>query len=293
MLPFTRNVPLPLPFPKTVDDVRCLVAYANSAQLTIIPRAAGTSLAGQVVGNGMVVDISKHFTAILEVNKEESWVRVQPGIIRDDLNAWLKPYGLMFGPETSTANRALIGGMIGNNSCGLHSIVWGDTRQNLLEVNALISDGSEVAFKDLTGNELEAKYALPTPEGRRYREITGLLQNPGNKAAIETGFPKKSISRRNTGYALDALLSAVEKTNELPFNFCKLIAGSEGTLCFITEAKLRLRPLPPKERCIVAVHTASIKEALLANLEALKQHCAALELVDAIILNYTKINPGN
>ncbi len=282
--------PLAVALPKCIDDIKSLVAYANGAKLTLIPRAAGTSLAGQVVGAGILVDLSKNFTQILEVNKEEEWVRVQPGVIRDDLNVHLKQHGLMFGPETSTANRAMIGGMIGNNSCGLHSIIWGDTRGNLLEVNAVLSDGSEAVFKDVNKENFEIKCGLPTLEGKLYREIKSLLQNAENKRAIEEGFPKKSISRRNTGYALDTLLYAIENIDELPFNFCKLIAGSEGTLCFITEAKLRLRPLPPPERCIVAVHTATIKEALLANIEALKHHCSASELVDDIILQYTKTN---
>src|SRR5207342_3929182 len=112
-----------------------------------IPRTAGTSLAGQVVGTGIIVDVSKHFTSILELNKEEGWVRVQPGVIRDELNMFLKPHGLFFGPETSTANRAMIGGMVGNNSCGSNSVVYGSTRQHLLEVKALLSDGSETIFQ--------------------------------------------------------------------------------------------------------------------------------------------------
>src|SRR4051794_40796234 len=138
-----QEKPLAVSLPKTVEDVKLLIRFASEYQLTLIPRAAGTSLAGQVVGSGIVVDISKYFTAVLEVNQTEKWVSVQPGVIRDDLNVLLKPYGLMFGPETSTSNRAMIGGMIGNNSSGLHSIIWGDTRTNLLEVNAILCDGSQ------------------------------------------------------------------------------------------------------------------------------------------------------
>src|SRR6187402_1027253 len=120
-----QEKPIAVALPQTKEDIKALIDFANKNSLSIIPRAAGTSLAGQVVGNGIVVDISKHFTSILELNVEEKWVRVQPGVIRDDLNHFLRSYGLMFGPETSTANRAMIGGMVGNNSCGLHSIVWG------------------------------------------------------------------------------------------------------------------------------------------------------------------------
>jgi FAD/FMN-containing dehydrogenase len=252
-----QEAPLAVALPKTVEDIRSLVQFATEQKLTLIPRAAGTSLAGQVVGSGIVVDISKYFSAVLEINDSEGWARVQPGVVRDDLNALLKPKGWMFGPETSTANRAMIGGMIGNNSSGLHSISWGDTRGNLLAVKALLSDGSEVVFHHLAADEFEEKCSLQTLEGTIYRSLKTLLQNEENRAAITTGFPKPSITRRNTGYALDALLNAFQSNGA--FNLCQLIAGSEGTLCFITEATMKLRPLPPKEKCIVAVHTDTIK----------------------------------
>ena len=283
-----QEKPVAVALPKTVQDIKHLIRFAAQQKLTLIPRAAGTSLAGQVVGSGVVVDISKYFSSILEVNEKEGWARVQPGVIRDDLNAFLKPKGWMFGPETSTASRAMIGGMVGNNSSGLHSIVWGDTRQNLLEVKALLSDGSEVVFGELTKEAFDEKCALQNREGEIYRSLKALLQNNGNKDAITSGFPKSSITRRNTGYALDALLNAFEATGT--FNLCHLIAGSEGTLCFVTEAKLALLPLPPKEKCIVAVHTATINEALRSNIIALQHLCSASELVDDIILQYTKTN---
>jgi FAD/FMN-containing dehydrogenase/Fe-S oxidoreductase len=285
-----QEKPLAVALPKTIDDIKQLIRFAGNHKTTLIPRAAGTSLAGQVVGNGIVVDISKHFTSILEVNNESKWVRVEPGVIRDDLNLCLKPSGLMFGPETSTANRAMIGGMIGNNSCGLHSIIWGAARENVIEIKALLSDGSEVVFKDLDQQEFEAKCNLQNLEGQIYRSLKSILSNGDNITAIETGFPKKSIHRRNTGYALDVLLNMFYFENGSKFNLCKLIAGSEGTLCFITEAKLRLRDLPPKNKCIVALHSKTINEALRANIVALQHHCSASELVDDIILQYTKTN---
>lgn len=285
-----QEKPMAVAIPKIVDDIKKLVLFSAEKNLTIIPRAAGTSLAGQVVGSGIVVDISKHFTSVNEINEEEKWVRVQPGVIRDDLNVYLKDFGLMFGPETSTSNRAMIGGMIGNNSCGLHSIIWGAVRDNLLEVKAFLADGSEVVFKDLSKEEFENKCDLNNLEGEIYRSIKNLLGDPGNQKVISEGFPKKSITRRNTGYALDSLLDAFQFENNSTFNLCKLIAGSEGTLCFITEAKLKLLPLPPKEKCVVAVHTQTINEALRANLVALEHGCAASELVDDIILEYTKTN---
>lgn len=282
--------PVAVAIPKSVEDIKNLVHFATKHNLTLIPRAAGTSLAGQVVGNGIVVDISKYFTSVIEVNRQQEWVRVQPGVIRDDLNVYLRPYGLMFGPETSTANRAMIGGMIGNNSCGLHSIIWGDTRENVVAVKAILADGSEAVFTDVTEDAFQKKCQLTTLEGEIYRSMQNLLSNAGNQKAIEEGFPKKSVHRRNSGYALDALLQMFQVKGTAPFNLSKLIAGSEGTLCFITEAILALRKLPPKNKCIVAVHTHSIKEALTANLVALQHNCSASELVDYIILEFTKTN---
>ena len=286
-----QEEPLAVAIPKTVNDIKKLIKFADDEHITLIPRAAGTSLAGQVVGKGLVVDISKNFINILEVNKDEKWVRVQPGVIRDDLNAYLKPYGLMFGPETSTSSRAMIGGMIGNNSCGLHSIIWGATRDNLLEVKALLSDGSEVLFGDLDKKTLQEKCNLKTREGKIYQSLEKLINNPENQLSIKEGFPKANVKRRNTGYALDTLkphLSSADCAFE--FNLSKLIAGSEGTLCFITEAKLKLLDLPPKEVGMVAVHTHSLNESLLANLVALEHHCSASELVDDFILEFTKTN---
>ena len=283
-----QEKPVAVALPETNEDIKTIINFANKNALSIIPRAAGTSLAGQVVGNGIVIDISKFFTSILEINQQEKWVRVQPGVIRDDLNAELKSHALMFGPETSTSNRAMIGGMIGNNSCGLHSIIWGDTRNNLLEVKGFLSDGTQIVFKNLTRQEYYGKLKLSGLEGEIYRGINNIVSNEENQQAIKNGFPKASIKRRNTGYALDFILEMFLSDDSI--NLSQLVAGSEGTLFFITEAKLKLLDLPPVEKGIVAVHTATIREALLANLIALKHNCAASELVDDVILEYTKIN---
>lgn len=279
--------PLAVALPQNTQDLKELISFASVYNITLIPRAAGTSLAGQVVGRGLVVDISRHFTEILELNVTEKWVRVQPGVIRDDLNIYLRPYGLMFGPETSTANRAMIGGMIGNNSSGLHSIVWGDTRSNLLETTMLLDDTSQVIFKALDSDSVQGKLRLDSREGEIYRKILALLDNTHNRIIIAQGFPKKTISRRNTGYALDQL-----KDQSEPFNFCKLIAGSEGTLGLITEAKLRLIPLPRPAIGIVCIHCSSIVESLNANIIALKHRPEASELVDKYILDFTKGHPS-
>jgi FAD/FMN-containing dehydrogenase/Fe-S oxidoreductase len=286
-----REIPLAVAYPKTEADIACLIKFARDQKTSLIPRTAGTSLAGQVVGAGIVVDVSRYFTNILEVDKQASWVRVQPGVIRDELNLALKPHGLYFGPETSTANRAMIGGMVGNNSCGSNSLVYGSTREHTLEVCGFLSDGSAVVFKELTFDEFIVKSNLNTLEGQIYHQIKTLLGNYENQQEIRQEFPKKSIPRRNTGYAIDMLLDTDPFTADAaPFNFCKLIAGSEGTLVFITEIKIHVDPLPIKPTALVGIHFHSLQEALKANLIALKYQPRSCELIDHYILECTKNN---
>ena len=286
-----REMPLAVVMPKHVGDIRKMIAFARAEKTSLIPRAAGTSLAGQVVGNGIVVDVSKHFTKIIELNKEQGWVRVEPGVIRDELNLFLKPHGLFFGPETSTANRAMIGGMVGNNSCGSNSIIYRSTREHLLEVEASLSDGTEVQFKALDIDAFHAKCDGDSLEANIYKAVRSLLSNYENQVEIRKEFPKKSVERRNTGYAIDVLLeTAPFIAGGEPFNFCKLIAGSEGTLAFITEIKLNVVPLPPSNAGLLCVHFHSIDEALRANLIALKYKPGASELIDHYILECTKDN---
>jgi len=286
-----REMPLAVAIPKNIDDLKKLVGFAHQYKTSLIPRTAGTSLAGQVVGNGIVVDVSKHFTKIIELNAAEKWVKVQPGVIRDELNMFLKPHGLFFGPETSTANRAMIGGMVGNNSCGSNSVVYRSTREHLLEVKALLSDGSEAEFKTLNLDEFHSKCEGNSLEAAIYKTVRGLLSNYDNQVEIKKEFPKKSVERRNTGYAVDILLdTAPFNAGGEDFNFCKLIAGSEGTLAFITEIKLNVVPLPAKEVGLLCVHFNSIDESLRANLIALKYKPSASELIDHYILECTKDN---
>ena len=286
-----REMPLAVAIPKTEKDIKKLIQFANDNTTSLIPRTAGTSLAGQVVGNGIIVDVSKNFTNILELNTEENWVRVQPGVIRDELNMFLKPHGLFFGPETSTANRAMIGGMVGNNSCGSNSVVYRSTREHLLEVKAILSDGTDVEFKTVTNDAFHAKCETDNLEGKIYKNIRSILSNYDNQQEIRKQFPKKSVERRNTGYAIDMLLEKAPFVAGMPdFNFCELIAGSEGTLAFITEVKLNVVPLPPKETGLLCIHFNSIDESLRANLIALKYKPSASELIDHYILECTKGN---
>jgi len=286
-----REMPLAVAIPKTKDDIKVLIQFAKENKTNLIPRTAGTSLAGQVVGNGIIVDVSKHFTKIIELNEQASWVRVQPGVIRDELNLFLHPHGLYFGPETSTANRAMIGGMVGNNSCGSNSVIYRSTREHLLEVTAFLSDGTEVIFKALSLDDFHAKCELTTLEGTIYKSMRSMLSNYDNQVEIKKEFPKKSVERRNTGYAIDVLVDMAPFTaGGDDFNFCSLIAGSEGTLAFITEIKLHLNPLPEKEIGLLCVHFNSIDEALRANLIGLKYNPSASELIDHYILECTKEN---
>ncbi|WP_017730630.1 FAD-binding and (Fe-S)-binding domain-containing protein [Nafulsella turpanensis] len=290
-----RELPLAVAFPETATDIRTLIDFARSEGTSLIPRTAGTSLAGQVVGNGIVVDVSLHFRQIIELNEEEGWVRVQPGVNRDELNMYLAPYGLYFGPETSTSNRCMVGGMVGNNSCGSNSIVYGSTREHLLELKGFLSDGAEVAFGPLSRSEFHRKVkgeGVKSPlEQELYGQIHEMLSNEQNALEIRKEFPKPSIPRRNTGYALDLLLDTAPFTpGGEDFNFCKLIAGSEGTLCFITELKLRLVAVPPAHTGLVCIHFNTVDEALRANIVALAYQPRACELMDNYILECTKAN---
>lgn len=293
-----REMPTAVAIPANIEDIKKLINFARENGSSVIPRTAGTSLAGQVVGNGIVVDVSKNFTKILEINKSEQWVRVQPGVVRDVLNMELKKHGLFFGPETSTANRAMIGGMVGNNSCGSNSVIYGSTREHLLEVKAILSDGSEVEFKSSRITELkelldtaERKNGTATLSEKIYRETNKILADSFNQTEIRKEFPKPTIERRNTGYALDMLLSCEPYTQGgKPFNLCELIAGSEGTLCFLTEIKLHVNDLPPTEIGLVCGHFNTIDEALRANLIGLKYKPSASELMDHYILECTKAN---
>lgn len=288
-----REMPLAVAIPANEKDLKTLIAFARANKTSLIPRTAGTSLAGQVVGNGIIVDVSRTFTKILEINTEEHWVRVQPGVIRDELNMFLKPYGFYFGPETSTANRAMIGGMVGNNSCGSNSVVYGSTREHLLEVKALLSDGSEAVFNQISIDEFHARCERNdgTLETAVYKQVRSMLGNHANQEEIRREFPKPSITRRNTGYAIDLLLETAPFTaGKDDFNFCRLIAGSEGTLALITEIKLHFDPLPPKETGLLCIHFNNIDESLRANIIAMQYKPSASELIDHYILECTKDN---
>ncbi|MFO7828323.1 MAG: FAD-binding and (Fe-S)-binding domain-containing protein, partial [Bacteroidales bacterium] len=286
-----REIPLAVVRPKDKGDLIKLVAFANQYKTSLIPRTAGTSLAGQVVGKGIVVDISKYFTKIIELNTNERWVRVQPGVILDELNMFLEPYGLFFGPETSTSNRCMIGGMVGNNACGSHSIIYGTTRHHTLSTKVILSDGKETEFKPLNVNEFKEKLQGGSLENKIYQHIYTTLSDKAIQEEITNEYPDKSIYRRNTGYAIDILLESEPFLNgDVPFNFTNVICGSEGTLGIITEIKLNLVDIPPKEVAVVAAHFKTKEDAFKANLVALKHNPGAVEMMDDTILNLTRDN---
>lgn len=286
-----RELPLAITRPRNKSDIRKLVLFAAKHKASLIPRGAGTSLAGQVVGNGIVVDISRYMNKILEINTEEKWALVEPGVVLDELNIEAARHGLFFGPETSTSNRCVVGGMVGNNSCGAHSLLYGSTREHTLELDVILSDGSEATFGPVSKNEFKEKLDGNKLENKVYKNIANILSPPENRKEIEKEFPDPEVERRNTGYALD-LLAQTQPFNgtDEKFNFCRLLAGSEGTLAFTTAIKLNLVPLPPPEKGLVCVHFKKLEDAFHANLIALKHKPGAIELMDNVILQQTKDN---
>jgi len=288
-----REMPLAVTRPASVSDVRKILAFARGNGFSVIPRGAGTSLAGQVVGPGIVMDISRHLNRIVEFNPVERWVKVEPGVILAELNKFLLPYRLQFGPETSTANRCCMGGMLGNNSCGAHSVIHGSVRDHILEVDAILSDGSEAHFRALTTDEFFAKCDGDSQllETRIYRNLRDMLSDKRNAEEIRREFPHPALRRRNNGYALDTLLETNPFTgNGEKINVCRLLAGSEGTLAFTVSMKLNLVPVTDDVTGLVCAHFNSLQDAVRANIVALRHNPAAVELIDDYILNCTKDN---
>ena len=288
-----REIPQAVTRPKSKEDIRKIIAFARETETSVIPRAGGTSLAGQVVGSGIVVDISKYLNKIGEINTEERWIEVEPGVILAELNQHLAKHGFQFAPETSTANRCCIGGMLGNNSCGLHSLIYGSTREHILEVEGILSDGSDVIFKSLSTEEFHAKCSGNPEllETKIYQNIQETLTDKFNQQEIRNEFPDPKVTRRNNGYALDVLLETDPFTNNgKSFNFCKLLSGSEGTLVFVTKIKLNIVPLPPKFQGLVCAHFKTLEDSFYGNIVALRYYPDAIELTDDIILNCTLEN---
>jgi FAD/FMN-containing dehydrogenase len=280
-------VPLMVAFPTTADDVVAAVRVCGQFGVPITARGGGTSQAGQPIGPGVILDCSRHFDRVLEINPAERWVRVEPGCVLDDLNLALKLHRLQFAPDISTSNRATIGGMIANNSSGARSVLYGKTIDHVLELKTVLSDGSLIHLKPVIPLELEAKCSQQDLEGACYRVIRRLAAEHADE--IDRRFPK--IMRRVGGYNLDAFVPTSEFGpigND--FNLARLFVGSEGTLGLTVEAKLRLVELP-RARATLVVEFTDLLEALAATPLILEHSPAAVEVIDQYVLDSTRLNP--
>ncbi len=286
-----RKVPLAVAYPKGDMDLKKLIDFATRNEVGLIPRAAGTSLAGQCVGDGIVVDVSKYFTEILHLDEKKLQVVVQPGVVRDELNRYLKPYGLFFGPNTSTSNRCMIGGMVGNNSSGTTSIQYGVTRDKVVALKVILSDGSQASFETLSETAFKKKAAQDNLEGKLYAQLQKELADPATRNEIEKEFPNPKIHRRNTGYAVDELLKgSVFGNGDQQFNMCKLLSGSEGTLALTSEITLQLDKLPPQHTAMVCTQYKTLEDCLSDVLPVMNHDLHLCEMMDKVILDCTKNN---
>lgn len=287
-----RKIPLGVAYPKDVDDLKLLIDFALKNNTSLIPRTAGTSLAGQCVGDGIIVDVSKYFNKIISLDTNNKTVTVEPGVVRDVLNNYLKPHGLFFGPNTSTSNRCMIGGMVGNNSSGTTSVKYGVTRDKVIRLVTLLSDGTEVTFEPISKTTFNIKRQEDSLEGKIYESLYQNLHSPSVQMQIKTGFPRAEIHRRNNGYAVDELIDCevFSEDSSKMFNISKLLCGSEGTLAFTTQITLQLDDLPPSSQAMVALHFNSIDNCMDAVVPIMNHDLYSCEMMDDTILNLTKHN---
>ncbi len=282
--------PLGVARPRNADDCAAIARAAVEHGFSLIPRAGGTSLAGQCVGPGLVVEVTRHMNRIVTIDPDARTARVEPGVVQDDLNDAAAPHNLMFAPDTSTSKQAGIGGMIGNNSCGAFSVRFGTTRDHVLAVDAVLADGSPVRFGPLDGPALDAKMREDSPDGRITRAVFDIVDR--HRALILERSPKPSVRRRNAGYALDALANGRPwNPDGAPFNLARLLCGSEGTLALLTAADVRLVPRPAARRLICA-HFTSVEDACRATVPILAHNPAAVELMDGALLEATLHHPA-
>jgi FAD/FMN-containing dehydrogenase/Fe-S oxidoreductase len=270
--------PLGVVIPRSRHDLIRLVTICAEYRCPITMRGGGTSQAGQAIGPGLVVDTSKHLTTLLDLNVAERWARVEPGLVLDELNAQLRPHGLRFAPDVSTASRATIGGMMANNSSGARSVLYGKTIDHVLEQEVVLSNGSVVQFGPMDADEVARKRSESSLEGACYRLVSDLAAR--HRAEIERRFPR--VLRRVGGYNLDEFV-----TGDRPFNLAKLMVGSEGTLGVVLSAKVKLVPLPTA-KAVLAIQFASLLESLAATPLILRHGPSAVEVMDKSILDYTR-----
>ncbi len=273
--------PIGVVLPRTVDDVRASVEIAAKYQVPILPRGGGSSLAGQTVGKALVIDTSKYLNQVLEVDTASRTARVQPGIVLQQLNAKLRRHNLMFGPDPASADRATIGGVVGNNASGSHSILYGMTADHIMAASTILSDGTEVNFHRLSSIELAERATAQTREGRLYRDLHDLRQRYGD--VIERDFPKHW--RRASGYNLPELL------REDGFNGAQLITSSEGTLAFGTEYTIGLVPTPTMTAMVI-LQFDDIVSSMEVVTTILECEPSAVELMDGMLLDLTRQQPA-
>jgi FAD/FMN-containing dehydrogenase/Fe-S oxidoreductase len=269
--------PIGVAIPKTRHDIVRIVEICRRFRCPITMRGGGTSQAGQAIGEGLQVDTSKYYNRLLEVNAEERWARVEPGIVLDELNAQLAPLRLRFAPDISTASRATIGGMMANNSSGARSVIYGKTIDHVLEQTVALSDGSVAEFREIPRTQVPQGESL---EASLYSTVLRLADE--HAAEIDRRYPK--VLRRVGGYNLDEFTNPAK-----PVNLSKLMVGSEGTLGVVLEAKLKLVPLP-KAKAVMVISFADLLESLAAAPVILKHNPSAIEVMDKSILDYTRQN---
>jgi FAD/FMN-containing dehydrogenase/Fe-S oxidoreductase len=279
-------VPLGVVLPRTTSDIEATLQVCREFHVPLTARGGGTSQAGQCIGPGVVLDCSKYLTEVLEVNAAERWAWVEPGCVLDELNQQVKPLGLHFAPDISTSNRATIGGMVANNSSGTHSVIHGKTGDHVLELKVLLSGGTAVHLRPLTGPELEAKCARQDREGECYRVVRRLAADHAEE--IDQRYPK--ILRRVGGYDLTPFVPAKpQAAKEGGGNLTPLLVGSEGTLAVTLAAKLRLIELP-RARAVLVIQFPDLLDALAATPPILEHGPSAVEVLDKYILDSTRLN---
>lgn len=272
--------PLAVKTPVDREDVLKTIRYCADRKLPLLARGGGTSLTGQSIGEAVILDVSKHMTRVLELNLDEGWVRVEPGLVCSNLNAFLKPYGVHFAPDPATENRANIGGMIANNAAGMRSVRYGMTIDHLLALDLALASGEVLNLSALDTAQWSSKAEQQDREGLIYRGIRDLVTQNANE--IRQRYPK--VIRRSGGYPLDALVDAN------PCNLAKLICGSEGTLGVILEAKLKLTPLP-RFSAVCLAHFDTLDACLRASAAIVAQNPSAVELIDGVILRQARTHP--
>ena len=284
--------PVGVVLPRTVDDLAIAIRIAAEEGVPVLPRGAATSLSGQTVGEGLILDLSKHLNRIGIVDRDRMTVKVEPGVVLDRLNAHLRPLGLMFGPDVSTSDRATIGGMIGNNSAGARSLRYGKTVDHVRSLDVVLDDGSRATFGPVAPGDLDAACARPDRVGRLHASVRATVDR--HRSAISEHFPK--ILRRVSGYNLDELVPGLPVRapgwvdDPWAFNLARLIVGSEGTLAVVAGAEVKVVPIPTAQGLVI-LSFATIPAALDRLAEIIETGPAAVEMVDRMMLDLAASNP--